>query len=63
MERRMTCLIGKVAHPAACRPIPQEPDSDASIHLARNLLLSELPGVAFSLITLLYLVTSLIGLM
>jgi len=63
MEKRMSCLVGNVAHPAARRPIAQELDSDASIHLARNLLLSELPGVAFSLITLLYLVTSLIGLM
>ncbi|MGD0073865.1 MAG: hypothetical protein ABSD31_05935 [Candidatus Binataceae bacterium] len=38
-------------------------DADASIHLARNLMLSELPGLAFSVITVIYLVTSLIGLM
>lgn len=38
-------------------------DADASIHLARNLMLSELPGLAFSVITVIYLLTSLIALM
>lgn len=63
MEKRMICPLAKVAHPAAGCSIAQQLDRDASINLARNLMLSELPGLAFSLITLIYVVSRLIGLM
>jgi hypothetical protein len=63
MERPIICPLGKIAQPAACYGLAEELDPDASIHLARNLLLSELPGVAFGVITLVYIVTRLVELM
>ena len=63
MEKPTMCLLSKVAQPAASCRAAAEPGQEASIHLARNLLISELPGAAFSLITLIYVVASLIALM
>jgi len=63
MEKPTMCLMGKVAQPAAPCRAAAELGQEASIHLARNLFISELPGAAFSLITLIYVVTRLIGLM
>jgi len=62
MNQPTMCPPCKVAQPRASY-LPQAPGPDASILLARNLMLSELPGLAFSLITLVYVVASLIGLM
>lgn len=63
MERPITCPLRKVAQPAASCWSAEELDPDASIHIARNMLLSELPGVAFGVVTLTYIVTRLVGLM
>ncbi len=63
MERPIICPpLNKVTHTAASYGLAKELDPDASIHLARNLLLDELPGLAYGLVTLIYIVTRLLGL-
>ncbi len=62
MERSIICPSRKLTHPAASDRLAQELEPDASIHLARNLLLDELPGLAYGLVTLIYIVTRLLGL-
>jgi len=61
MEKPTLCLMNKVVQPAALYHPAAETDREASLHVARNLMVSELPGAA--LLTLVYLVASLIGLM
>jgi len=63
MSQTTMCQPCKVAQPPASYLARELDASDASINLARNLMLSELPGLAFSLIALVYVVASLIGLM
>jgi len=63
MEKPTLCLMNKVAQPAAFYRPQAEADREASLHVARNLMVSELPGAAFVVLTLVYVVASLIGLM
>ncbi|HTY56294.1 MAG TPA: hypothetical protein VMB26_13885 [Candidatus Binataceae bacterium] len=63
MEKQTMCLVNRVMQPAAHSSASTGLDHEASIHVARNLWVSELPGAAFGLITLIYIFTSLIGLM
>jgi len=62
MQKPSMCLMNKAAHSTAPYSVAADLDEDASIHTARNLLISELPGAAFSIITLIYVVASLIAL-
>jgi hypothetical protein len=63
VEKQSMCLVNRIVEQAARSSAPAELDHDASIHVARNIWISELPGVAFGLITLVYIFASLVGLM
>jgi hypothetical protein len=52
-EARLTAIAG----------VAEQDETAESLRFAQNNLLSELPGVAFGLITLAYIVTSLIALL